>query len=671
MNRLAHAAEDLVGQLRDGSRHPDRATIDALLAALDGLRALLDAASQAARSGPVKNGVAITTPIEPLLSRLRAPAAVPAGDPAHHDAAPATTAAAAPRTGDRDRHTLRVDFDKLDTLLNLVGELVLGKSRLGGNLSSFGALVRELDAALRRARAGRSPLSGDDLERFQRLFAALAGDLDDVAGDLDHVSADLRQQVMKLRMLPVGRVFNKYHRTVRELANQLGKRARLEVRGAETELDKVLLEQLDEPLLHLVRNALDHGVEMPALRAGQGKPEEGVLLLSAEHRGNQIVIEVADDGAGIDPGKLRKKALEKSLADPAELAAMDERQMLDLIFRPGFSTAARVTDLSGRGVGMDVVRESIQRLSGSIELSSAPQRGTTFTLKLPLTLAIIQVLLVRVAGQDLALPLDMVTRSLYVGNDELQPLHSQEVLYLDDDVQIPVVDVAHALELPPSVREGEVPVVLVRVAGEIFGLVVERLVEKREIVLKGLGELIDTLPCVAGATLVGDQVVLVADLPQLVQRGLQRAARAPQRTTTVTPVAATTSKKPRVLLAEDSDTMREGLRRMYESHGCEVLAARDGGEALAIAEREESFDLVSTDVMMPILDGYELTRALRAHPRHKDVPIVMVTSRAEQLDRVRGFDAGVDEYITKPLEAGELLRAIERHVSALSRRSGA
>jgi two-component system chemotaxis sensor kinase CheA len=699
MNLLAHAAEDLVGQLREGRRAPDRPIVDALLGALDGLRAILHAA---ATVDPTV-GARVDVPIEAQVARLRAPHARP-GDsdititdtdititksdinitkPARDGAASAVPPAPAATPGQEAQRTLRVDFDKLDTLLNLVGELVLAKARLHGSIAAVAVLGRELDALVRRARLARGKLEParpasapappkldlDDLDRFQRILQELASELGAGGNGLDHVATELRQQVMKLRMLPIGRVLTKYHRTVRELAHTLGKKARLELVGAETELDKILLEQLDDPLLHLVRNAIDHGIEAPAERRAAGKPEEGVLTLSARHRGNQILVEARDDGAGIDPERLRKKALEKSLATVEEVAAMDDREVLDLIFRPGFSTAARVTDVSGRGVGMDVVRDTITKLQGTIDLASEKGVGTVFTLKLPLTLAIVQVLLVRVAGEDYALPLDVVIRTLAVKPEAIHRVHDRDLIFVVDE-QVPLVWTGDALELEQGARlpfavDGthEVPIVLVDAAGQTYGLAVEKLLGKREIVLKSLGALLAEVPCAAGATLIGDRVSVILDVVQIVQRALARAA--PARVIAApTPVVMSHGRRPRILVAEDSEVVRESLRRMLEAHGYDVVTARDGAEALDLATRDQrGFDLVSTDVMMPNLDGYELTRALRATARHKDVPMIMVTSKQAELDRVRGFDAGVDEYLTKPLDSGELLRAVERHLA--------
>ncbi|HEX4461284.1 MAG TPA: response regulator [Polyangia bacterium] len=678
MNRLAHAAEDLVGQLRDGARMADRPLVDALLGALDGLRAILRAASAVDATA----GARIDVPIAAEVARLRAVAtgaplpSPPSSSPSSSGSSPKPGAldtnalAAASASGGESKQTLRVDFDKLDTLLNLVGELVLAKARLHGSVTSVGVLGRELDGIVRRARHGSGKLDLDDIDRFSRILAELGNDMGGGAGALDHVTAELRQQVMKLRMLPIARVFTKYHRTVRELAHALDKKARLELEGADTELDKVLLEQLDDPLLHLVRNAVDHGLETPDLRRAAGKPEEGVVTLAARHRGNQIIVEVRDDGAGLEPTRLRDKARAKSLATEEELASMDDTAVLDLIFRPGFSTAARVTDVSGRGVGMDVVRETVTRLSGTIELSSTPGQGATFTLKLPLTLAIVQVLLVRIAGEDYALPVDIVVRTLAVAPEQIHRVYDRDVIFLGD-AQIPLIWAADALELELGARlpvelggGGDLPVVLVDAGGQTYGLAVERLLGKREIVLKSLGALLQQVPCAAGATLIGERVAVILDVAQVIQRGLQRTPSHAQFPTEIALAASDAQSRPRILVAEDSDVIRESLKRVLEAHGYEVVAARDGKEALDLAARDpRGFDLVSTDVVMPNLDGYELARALRQQPRHKDVPMIMVTSKSEPLDRVRGFDAGVDDYLTKPLDGGELLRAVERHLA--------
>jgi two-component system, chemotaxis family, sensor kinase CheA len=687
MNDIAHAAEDLMGQVRDGQRRLDRPIIDAILAALDELREI---AARALRRE------ALSVPAE-LVQRLRDPSSVPsaaAAAPATEPGAAAGDAAApaAPTAAQQQaKATIRVDFDKLDHLLNLVGELVLGRDSLRGSITSLSALGGELStdrqlarrieilSDMRQERAAAGAGAGrrsapranvgsaigelrEELGRVERVMADIAHELDHSSGRLDAVSGELRQAVMRLRMVPVGGVLRKHHRTVRDLANKLGKKARVVLAGEDTELDKLLVEALDEPLLHLVRNSIDHAIEPPDDRVRAGKPPEGTVTIRAHQRGNQVVIEVEDDGKGISPDLVRSKAREKNLVTPEELDAMDDRDVLDLIFRPGFSTAQQVSDVSGRGVGMDVVRQTIvHRLKGTIDLRSQVGQGSTFTLSLPLTLAITQVLLTRAGGETFAVPLDSVVRTLTVHADEIRLVQDREVLTVRDR-QVPLVRLADVLELPIEVggATGELCIILTDQGGDLFGLVCEALLGKKEIVIKSLGELLRGVPCTAGATLLADRCAIILDVAAVIERAL--STRRGGRRSTREPGEAAAAAAPgaaHVLLVEDSDMIRESLRRLLVDAGYRVTVARDGAEGLELAQAQR-FDLVSTDVMMPRMDGYELTRALRATAEYRDVPIVMVTSRGERIDRVRGFDAGVDEYITKPHDRHLLLKAVGR-----------
>lgn len=693
MNDIAHAAEDLMGQVQGGQRRLDRAIIDAILAALDELRGI---AARALRRE------ALSVPAD-LIRRLRDPSSAAASPAPVAEVAAATEATAgAPGAAgalQQAKATIRVDFDKLDHLLNLVGELVLGRDSLRGSITSLSALGGELSTDRQLARrieilsdmrqqrvvaGGPARRSGprpgaanaigelrEELGRVERVLADIAHELDHSSGRLDAVSGELRQAVMRLRMVPVGGVLRKHHRTVRDLANKLGKKARVVLAGEDTELDKLLVESLDEPLLHLVRNAVDHAIEPPDERIRAGKPPEGTVTIRAHQRGNQVVIEVEDDGKGISPELVRRKAREKDLVSPEELDAMDDRDVLDLIFRPGFSTAQVVSDVSGRGVGMDVVRQTIvHRLKGSIDIRSRVGQGSTFTLRLPLTLAITQVLLARAGGEVFAVPLDSVVRTLMVHGDEVRLVQDREVLTVRDR-QVPLVRLADVLELPVEVggATGELCVILTDQGGDLFGLVCEGLLGKKEIVIKSLGELLRGVPCSAGATLLADRCAIILDVAAVVERALS-SRRAGRR---ATPDAEDGQRNPaapgaaHILLVEDSDMIRESLRRLLADAGYRVTIARDGAEGLELAQTQR-FDLVSTDVMMPRMDGYELTRALRDTAEYRDVPIVMVTSRGERIDRVRGFDAGVDEYITKPHDRHLLLKAVAR---LLAERGGA
>ena len=664
VNTLAHAAEDLVGQIRDAGRTCDGPVTDALLAALDALRAML---AQARARQP------LTVEPAPVVARLRNPAAAPAA-PVAVPAATADAKTAAPAAADPARATIRVDFDKLDRLLNLVGELVLGRDELRGAIGSLASVGAELaaDRAVARrvshvraaaADGGAAPLRhlehlGEELSRIERVLGDVTWELDHGADRLEAISAELREQVMRLRMVPVGGVFRKHVRTVRDLAASLGKRARLELAGDDTELDKLLVEALDEPLIHLVRNAVDHGLEDPAGRAAAGKPAEGVVRLSASHRGNQVEIRVADDGKGMVAERLRAKAVEKGVITAAEAEALDDRGALDLIFRAGFSTAATISHVSGRGVGMDVVRATVvTKLKGTIDVESTPGQGSVFVLRLPLTLAIIQVLLARAGGEIFAIPLDTVLRVLVVAPGDVRLVGDREVVEVRGR-HVPLIRLESVLELDDHGDPEQLHIVLTEQGGVTYGLVCDHLLGKKEIVIKSLGPLLGAVPCVAGATLLGERCALILDIPAIVRRALARpAGRAPgDRGGRARPGTAASSQ---ILLVEDSDIIRESLRRLLVDAGYHVTVAVDGQHGLELAQSRQ-FDLVSTDVNMPRLDGYELTRTLRAMPGYADVPIVMVTSRGERIDRVRGFDAGVDEYITKPHDRQLLLRAVRK-----------
>jgi two-component system chemotaxis sensor kinase CheA len=661
MNRVAHLAEDLIGELRDGKRSTDRALIDVLLETLDVLRAIVERARARAP---------IDVDVRDLLVRLRDPRkAKQAAPPAPRTPAAAATAptpAQKPATpASAGASTLRIEFEKVDLLLNLVGEVVLARGRLTTASEVQNALLRELVqlrkklATLTSLEEGKNAQLGesalDDLQRIERVLRETWGDVDAGLGGLALAVGQLRDNVMKLRMVPISRLFTKYQRTVRELANKLSKEVRVELEGAETELDKVLVERLEDPLLHLVRNAVDHGIEVPATREAASKPRAGLVKLAASQRGGQIIVTIVDDGAGMDPAKLRAKAVEKGILTEEEAAELDDRASFDLIFRAGFSTAQVVSDVSGRGVGMDVVRDTISKLKGSIVIDSEPGRGSRLELRLPLTLAITQVLAARVGGELVAIPLDAVVSAQSVAPGDLEAVADGQCLRINERL-VPVVDLADVLGLPKEGSLGEASeraVVVVDVGSDRLGLLVQQMLGRHEVVIKSLGPLLASAPCAAGATLIGDRVLLVVDLVEVAQRARQPL---PVRTAARPAVRART--RARVLIAEDSDVVREAIRRGLTAAGFDVAAAEDGERALELA-RAEQFDAVSTDVMMPKMDGYELTRALRKDPRYQHVPVIMVTSKDARIDTLRGLDAGADAYLTKPADVGELVRALD------------
>ena len=664
MNRIAHQAEDLIGALREGRRQVDRGVVDVLLEALDALRGIVTKA---------RAGERLDMDVRSLLARLADPSvpkaegsglsaqgAVGGGDKAEgpRAGAPSTPSLAPPPTSAQS--TLRIEFEKVDHLLNLVGEVVLARGRLSTASEVQTTILREVGAVRKRlsltpgSSGSPAPLN-DELERLERVLRETFGEVELGLGGLGLAVGQLRDTVMKLRMVPIARLFSKYQRTVRELANKLGKEITVELVGADTELDKVLVERLEDPLLHLVRNAADHGVEPPDERAAAGKPRAGRVVLSATQSGGQIVVSIRDDGRGLDAEKLKRKALEKGLLTPEEADALDTEQCYELIFRAGFSTAEHVSDVSGRGVGMDVVREAIARLKGDIHITSELGKGTTLELSLPLTLAITQVLTARAGGEVLAIPLDAVISAQTVLPGDLERVATGTCIRIGSSL-IQVVDLAEVLGLSGGASLGDeqaTAVVIVRLGQSELALLVQQVLGRHEVVIKALGPLLAAAPCTAGAALIGERMVLVVDLVDVGTRALSGKSSAPR----VRP-RAVSGTRAKILVAEDSPLIRDAIRRELTRAGFEVTVAEDGEQALRLA-RAERYDAVSSDVMMPKMDGYELVRALRREPGYRQVPIVMVTSKDARIDAIKGYDAGADAYLGKPAEADELVLTLD------------
>ncbi len=395
-----------------------------------------------------------------------------------------------PSAGKEEDQTVRVETKRLDHVMNLVGELVLGRNRLmklGFGLEEqyeINPLVRELGVTL---------------------------------AQLNLVTSDLQLAVMKTRMVPIRKVFSRFPRLVRDLASKLGKQVRLELVGEDTEVDKSVADELSDPLVHLVRNSMDHGLETPADRKRNGKGLEGYVRLSAHQEGNSIVIRVEDNGRGLQVEKIAEKALAKGLIIQDDLDTMSSRDIMNLIFLPGFSTAEQVSDVSGRGVGMDVVRTNISRMNGSLELDSEPGKGSRVTIKLPLTVAIIQALMVEVECATFAIPLASVVEAVKVAKEEIKSVNGQAVLNLRERI-LPLLDLGETFHIPNGRSGDECYVVVVTIGEQQFGVVVDRLRAQEEVVIKSLGEFLADVQGVAGATITGDgKVVLILDMADLVR----------------------------------------------------------------------------------------------------------------------------------------------------------
>ncbi|HJV34966.1 chemotaxis protein CheA [Geomonas sp.] len=438
-----------------------------------------------------------TTAVAAASAAPSAPVPQPAQAPAAPKLAPVKEAAQKPAAAKgeelADNSTVRVDVKRLDDLMNQVGELVLERNRMIQLHTDYQA--------------------GLDENGFSDDFGKLSK-------RLNFVTSELQMQVLKMRMLPVEKVFKKFPRIVRNLARDLGKEVELQVFGEETELDRSVVDEIGDPLIHLIRNALDHGLERPEERVAAGKGRVGTVVLSAAHEGNQIVISIKDDGRGIDPERVSRKALDKGLVTEEQLACMGSREILELIFLPGFSTKEQATDLSGRGVGMDVVRTNIRKLNGIIEIKNDLGKGSEFILKLPLTLAIIQSLLVEVEREVYSIPLSSVIETMRVNKEEFHVVGGQEVLKLRDSV-LPLLRLQRSFNCAESGDERSTCyVVIVGVAEKRIGLVVSRLLGQQEVAIKSLGKFLANLPGIGGSTIMGDgRVALIVDPMGLIGGG--------------------------------------------------------------------------------------------------------------------------------------------------------
>ena len=394
--------------------------------------------------------------------------------------------------------TVRVSVERLELLMNLVGEIIIDQAR-----------ISQLNSTLRQEES-----SGEDH----------LNELEQVTHHLSRIVSELQENVMKTRMLPIEQSFNRFPRIVRDLSSQLGKDVNLIIEGGETELDRTVIEEIADPLIHLIRNSVDHGVELPSERIANGKPAKGTVRLAAEHQENQVVITIEDDGAGIDPERIKQSAIKKGLITEAKAETMSEYEVINLIFASGFSTASVISDVSGRGVGMDIVKNHIEKLNGIIDVKTVKSEGTTFTIKLPLTLAILKGLLVRLSDRMFAVPMNNIVEIVRIAESDIHYIDSREVITIREQV-FPLIRLAEHFDLPSSTQgiKRNLTVIIVGVSEKRVGLVVDGLLGNQDIVVKPLGGYIGNIEGISGATILGDgSVSLIIDIPSVVQRGNAR-----------------------------------------------------------------------------------------------------------------------------------------------------
>lgn len=547
-------------------------------------------------------------------------------------------AAPAARAATTVEQTIRVDVKRLDHLMNLIGELVLAKNRL-------------------------IKINDDVEERYEG--EEFLEELNQVVSIVSLVTTDLQIAVMKTRMLPIGKVFNKFPRMIRDLTRELNKKIELEIKGEDTELDKSIVEEIGDPLVHIIRNSCDHGVELPDVRAAKGKKETGIIGLRAYNEGNAIVIQIDDDGKGLDAEMLKNKCLEKGLITEKEADMMTDKDAFALIFKPGFSTAAQVTNVSGRGVGMDVVKTNIEKLNGIIDIDSEIDVGTTIKLKIPLTLAIIQALLVGVQEEHYAIPLASVLETVRISTEEIYTVENRSVMRLRDEV-LSLVHIGDIFEVERILDSSEhAYVVVLGLGSSKLGLIVDTLVGQEEIVIKSLGEYLKGIDGIAGATIRGDGgVTLIVDVADLMQMAKGVKANALAETTSKVLKEKTSAADYTIMIVDDSKTDRMIMRKSLEPLGVKLVEASDGQEALNILKSgDEHFDAMLIDIEMPRMDGYTLATEIKKYNKYKNLPLIAVTSRTGKSDRMRGVESGMVEYITKPYSADYLSSVVQRNVN--------
>jgi chemosensory pili system protein ChpA (sensor histidine kinase/response regulator) len=693
----------------------ERATLD--------LRALM--ASEALRERPTAPPVQE----EPMASAVPAPEAAPLP----MEPAPAAWPGfvrpeflarleALPRPAPRSASapagpSIRVSVERLDALMNLVGELMIARSRLDRRLAQLDQVSELLLAS--RTRLGqvgrdfefrrhaptlpprgldgspeRDDIGGlrdlselfaelefdryDDVNILARSVAEMSGDVAEVqsqhvallrsiredTAQIQRLTAALRKEITRARMVPIGRLFTRVAQQVREAARAAGKAVALTVRGESAEVDNSVIEQIADPLLHLIQNAIGHGIEPAAERESCGKPAQGRVTLSASQEGGFILVGVEDDGRGIDAEELRREAVERGLLPAAEAAVLSDRDALNLIFVPGFSTAAAVTRTSGRGVGLDVVRTNVSRLNGEIHVETEAGRMTRFVLKLPLTVAIADALMVRCGAEILALPLTAVSVMRPVARSEIVSTGSRETVRLDDQV-IELIRLDRVLDVAASPPPTRLPVVVLRGGGRPFGVLVDELLGKEEIVIKSLGAFLEGVGPFSGATISGEGRVLLLLDPTLLRETaslIGPAAPGGSRAAAVPPVQAT-EERPRVMLVDDSISIRKFVGQMLEKAGFRVVTAVDGHDALQQLT-ELTVDAIVTDLEMPRVNGYALIEDLRRRAATREVPVVVLTTRAGGKHASLARRLGVRHYVAKPVDEQSFVRLIESITTA-------
>lgn len=675
VSALAHKMEDLLVEIRDGHLELHAKIIDLLFYCLDTINYLVE--------GVAKN-VKRTTDME-QFSRLFAEVIAGKDVDVPHlqsqvirpqqaaQSAETAQVSAAPEHAEEleDRQYIRIHTGDLDAILNLVGELIINQHRYESRRAAYQemldglrghrAMIAQLQKLTRNedAAAECSPVAAcaDGLDSSSAALLQQAKTLFKRARtDSQHMRVainNLQEQVFGVRMVSASRIFALLPRLVRMTARKLGKKIDLRILGEETRIDSRIIEEMRDPLIHLVQNAIHHGIEPPEKRKNLGKNPTGTLTIAAAQEGNRILITVRDDGQGIQSERIRDRALKDGLLSHRDIKAVSEQELFELLFHPGFSTSETVDDIAGRGFGLDIVRQHVDRVQGEIDVRSHTGQGAEFVLKLPLTLTIMDALLVKVADEVFAIPTIAVEKTFDITAENIDHLGKTPVI-IHDNALLPVVELRRLLSssapetpvAPLQSPDSRHTVIVLQAEERRLGFLVDDLVEEREIVIKHLGPCLRRVRNVAGATTVRGDVVII-----LFVRDLIRSADSLLEGVTLSTPAARREPRsgrlvPRVLLVEDSPNTREVQRMMLEEAGYDVLTAEHGAIALSML-RNAPFDLVITDIEMPEMDGLTLTKTIKRDDALRQIPVIIVSTKSSAADRQNGLNAGAQAYITK------------------------
>lgn len=641
LSNVAHRMEDLLKELQGGERELTPAVIDLLLVTTDAIEALLAQASA---------GGAVTVNVAPILEALEA-GALP------EQPAAATPAKTGPASVER-RKSVRASVERLDQLSNCLGEILLSRQSLAERQRQLRTLVPVMDDFLGRLRKAENYQA---MKTLRSAFVRIVGELEQDAVQLGYQAEDVYQRTMELRLLPLATITEEFERTLRDLARSLGKELDFSVTGKEVELDRTVLDLIKPMLLHVLNNAVDHGIETPDVRVQAGKSSFGRVTLTAQYEGAFVQIVVRDDGQGIDPARVRAVAVKRGLLTADEAQRLSDEAALYLVLQPGFSTREFITDVSGRGVGLDVVKSNLDQVKGNLVLTSKIGQGTELRLRVPSSLAMFTGLLVEADGETYVIPQQYIVEILRLAPEEVRTELGREVVRLRDRT-IPLVSLAVLLSgasrsIEEQLPEGRVSVVVLNFRDQLLGCLVDRALGLQDVVVKGLGSQLKSLDYISGATLLGAGtpalIISVADLygARLTSEGTRlREAHAARQAR---------ARRGRVLVVDDSITTRTMEKNILETHGYDVTIAVSGFDALEKLAGN-SFDLMVSDVEMPGMTGFELTRKVREREETRNMPVIIVTSLASAEHRRCGMEAGAQAYIVKgTFDQGTLLETVE------------